>query len=113
MESEIANDQPHYIYGLFDPNTGAIRYIGRSTNPEKRFASHRNMSQNDVKTAWVRELRKNGQRPELAIIETCTAETVKDAEWGWIKRCMEAGADLTNRIYPGCEAMNYTGRRRR
>ena len=102
--------KPHYIYGLFDPNTGAVRYIGRSTNPDKRLASHRNMNQNDAKTAWVNELKAAGQRPELAIIETCTAETVKDAERSWIKKCKDAGADLTNRIYPGCEAMNRTGR---
>ena len=32
----------HTVYGLRDPSTGKIEYVGRTTNPAKRAAAHKN-----------------------------------------------------------------------
>ena len=32
----------HTVYGLQDPSTGKIEYVGRTTNPAKRAAAHKN-----------------------------------------------------------------------
>jgi hypothetical protein len=31
---------PIYIYGLVDPRTDKIRYVGKSNNPERRLYAH-------------------------------------------------------------------------
>ena len=46
--SEIAENtydnlsRNHTVYGLQDPSTGKIEYVGRTTNPAKRAAAHKN-----------------------------------------------------------------------
>jgi hypothetical protein len=96
------NDKVHSIYGLFDPNTGAIKYIGRSVNPTARLAHHMGRYTNKEKSAWIAELAKSGQRPEMIVLErVATLEEAKATEQAWIGRCIKAGASLTNGVYSG------------
>lgn len=60
-----------YIYGLIDPETKDVRYIGKANNPKVRYRQHiKNKYQNNQhKQGWINALYKKGLRPELSILE--------------------------------------------
>ena len=74
------------IYGLFDPRTGELRYIGKSVNSSKRAYSHTKSSDlkrhgRTPKTAWIKSLLRLGLRPQVQILKECaTAEVLYDEE---------------------------------
>jgi hypothetical protein len=90
---------PTYIYGLKDPNTQEIRYIGKSDNPKKRYASHLALSKADVnkhKKRWIASLKRTGQKPELVILERISDKQWQDRECWWIQHGRDSGWKLTN-----------------
>lgn len=103
-------DRKEYIYGLFDPETGAIRYIGRSWNVDNRYKSHCFTRDRSPKAQWVKSLAAQGQRPDVAVLQECAdANEAKTAEYDWIMKVIDAGGDLLNARYVGCENP-YKGR---
>lgn len=67
-----------YIYGLVDPRNNQVRYIGKANNPKNRYKNHYNSARdkNTHKRNWISNIRKDGLRPELIIIDE-----VKKVEW--------------------------------
>jgi hypothetical protein len=72
-----------YIYGLFDPETNECQYVGRTSNPDKRYAVHLSVAANPL-TAWVVNLYQKGQAPTMKVLETCGQATAMDRENYWI-----------------------------
>lgn len=65
------------IYALSDPDTGAVRYIGKAVDARKRLAGHmREVRRKSPLYSWLGKLRAEGRVPVLSIIETC-----EDADW--------------------------------
>jgi predicted GIY-YIG superfamily endonuclease len=91
-----------YIYALTEPNSKVVRYIGSSTNPEKRYLSHYYSNHNGRKFAWVKSLRERGEKPGLLVIAKTDSKNRKAVENSYILFFLDAGADLLNWIYPGC-----------
>lgn len=90
-----------YIYGLLDPTTSGIRYIGKSNNPHRRLGEHINDQADCSKTAWIRRLKLVGLGPILVILEEVQAEEdIFDAEERWIGRGIQLGWELTNDTKP-------------
>ena len=61
-----------YIYGLTDPRTGELRYIGKTKNSLKyRLMRHvRYRDKGSVhKNSWIGLLERDGLRPEIFVIE--------------------------------------------
>lgn len=88
-----------YIYALQDPNTKAIRYIGKSDDPKARYHAHLALSTVDVnrhKKRWIAQLKRNGQRPELVILEKVSSKEWQDRERWWIQHGRDSGWPLTN-----------------
>jgi hypothetical protein len=86
-----------YIYGLKDPRTNEIRYIGKSNNPERRYSQHFAANDdNSHKCNWIKSLKRKGLRPELVILEITTPEEWEEREKHWIEFGVESGWDLTN-----------------
>jgi hypothetical protein len=56
---------PVFIYGLADPGTMTVRYVGKSANPKARFSSHLS-GQSYRLRHWLRSL--NGVKPRLLIL---------------------------------------------
>lgn len=56
---------PVYIYGLADPRTGEIRYVGKSDRPKLRLASHRSNSGARAVREWCAEVMADGLSPEV------------------------------------------------
>lgn len=85
------------IYVLTDPD-GAVRYVGRSTQPEERFAQHlreaRDLRRNYYKCRWIRSL--GNARPGMEILEWVPEPEAVAAEGAWILELSRLGAALTN-----------------
>lgn len=62
---------PQFIYGLVEPRTGELRYIGHSHEPTKRLQTHANKGSGENRRLreWVSELQAVGLRPEVRMIE--------------------------------------------
>lgn len=85
------------IYGLYDPRTGALRYIGKAKDPEKRLSSHlrpSSLGRPFPVAAWCRELLAVGLRPRLEVLTW--ARDWHIAERRLIAAHRAAGIDLLN-----------------
>lgn len=103
----------YYIYGLFDPTTNRLRYIGYTARTlEKRFNDHINQAKKKgkktYKSCWIRSLLDTGLKPEIKLIETIYngfEETLK-REVYWIKY-FKKRFDLTNHTNGGDGIKGY------
>lgn len=74
------------VYGLIDPRTNEIRYIGESKDIETRYANHLSgyrrsapiTSVGRFLVRWLRELNSGGLRPELKVLFDLPDSTKKD-----------------------------------
>lgn len=91
-------DETVFIYGLCEPSTGEIRYIGKSSNPEGRWLYHCTAVAVSLRMwHWVRKLRAQGLKPSLQILRVVQpgADAAK-FEREVIRECTNAGAALIN-----------------
>ena len=86
------------IYGLIDPSTGFLRYVGKTANPLVRLRDHCCPPRTDRshRANWIRSLRKLGMKPVLEVLEEVSTEQANDVERFWIASLRAAGADLVN-----------------
>lgn len=87
----------HYVYGLHDPRTGQLRYVGKSDNPRGRLTEHMREVRNTHRCNWVQSLKSVGLKPILTIIDA----TPPGSDWAWMERVYiasgrRAGLPLTN-----------------
>ena len=91
-----------YIYGLVDPETDEMRYVGKSNNPKVRYQYHlADKNTNPHKTAWIRRLSERGLKPNLVILEETTQKQWEERERYWIKHYRDEGAPLVNILEGG------------
>jgi hypothetical protein len=99
-----------FIYALKDPETGEIRYIGKTNNPKKRMSSHLSpeKSKSLPSIRWVLKLRKQNKKPIMEIIEE--TDDWESCEIKWISYYRSIGCDLLNidnggivKIYQHCK----------
>lgn len=99
------------IYGLVDPNTSLIRYIGKSSSGLHRPKSHYRLSFKKMESGtWVadyhvnRWIRSMNTPPLIEVLETFTdmvaRNEIDEAEISWISFFRYIGRDLTN-MHPG------------
>lgn len=91
-----------FIYGLIDPETNMLRYIGKSVNPPVRLRQHiSKRNKNTHKNKWIQKLIKNNLKPLLMIIDD-----VPKSEWVfweifYISYFNSIGCPLTNSTIGG------------
>lgn len=73
-----------YIYGLVDPRTSQLRYIGKSNNPRVRYTKHVNEKAISHKCSWIQQLRSVGLVPWLIILDIIPVNDWKHYEADWI-----------------------------
>lgn len=100
-----------YIYGLFCPVAQTIRYVGKSSNPQKRLNGHvcgALRGYYDHHTArWLRALHQDGHRPEIVILhEVVPSESWQEIERAFIASAADRGWNLTNSTAGG-EGLDY------
>ncbi len=110
MESEII--EKYLIYGLKDPTTGSIRYVGKSSTGLKRPTVHRCRCRdpnNKTHLAnWVRGLEVIGLTYEIVVLEVLPDNTAfREAEPRWITKLRNEGHDLTNATAGGEGIVGY------
>lgn len=87
------------IYGLVDPRTSMVRYIGLSSKGLARPRQHRKPSSfenNTYKSSWVSSLHKQGLDFEIVVLQESTLESLNDDERWWIAYGRISGWPLTN-----------------
>lgn len=82
------------IYGLYDPDTNELRYIGKANNAAKRLKSHifdRHL--NRPVCRWIKSLIEQGKAPVQRVLET-----VPQSEWESAERRLIAEYRKTCRL---------------
>ena len=94
-EPEIAT-----IYGLVDPVTNKLRYIGKTHHsPKERLHLHLSEARKGnatPKAVWIRALLDEGKRPKLVILGQYPYAVWAVAERMWIEAAKQEGCDLLN-----------------
>ena len=88
------------IYGLCDPDTNIIRYIGKAKELYFRIRNHYKPSTLKSKTHkndWIKSLLKDNKRVKVIVIEQCKSiDKLNESEIKWIKHYKDLGYNLTN-----------------
>jgi hypothetical protein len=85
------------VYGLVDPLSQQIRYIGQTVNVVTRYDCHKANSKGTWLGSWVDTLRTMNATPEFIIIEEGIDRTSADeSELFWIHYFHSLGAKLLN-----------------
>lgn len=106
----MSSDRPAVIYGLIDPRTSMVRYVGKSIRPEQRLANHMNDRSVTWRTNWLAELRHLGLRPELVTLQVLQpGEDWAAAERWWITEGRINGWPLVNATAGGDGVPEVTG----
>lgn len=86
------------IYGLVDPRTLLIRYVGMTSNGMRRPKDHRRPSGPDTYCRrWVKSLQREGLAYQIVVLEILeTSITLPEAERWWIAYGRASGWPLTN-----------------
>ena len=91
-----------FIYGLVDPRTKMIRYVGLSTTGIRRPKEHRRAAKHTrhlYSARWIESLRGLGLTYEIVILEVCPDDNFdllcKTEVW-WIAYGRASGWELTN-----------------
>lgn len=87
-----------FIYGLIDPRTDCLRYVGKTTNLAKRLSKHCNPQRSDRshRGCWLRGIKNIGLRPSMVVLEEVEDRDTTLVECFWIASLRAAGADLVN-----------------
>jgi hypothetical protein len=93
------------IYGLFDPESDHLRYVGKTTNIAKRYESHlyesAKRSRKPYSRRWIASLLARGLKPKMEVLDIVSSAVANDAERCWIASMRLAGCKLTNRTDGG------------
>jgi hypothetical protein len=105
-----------FIYGLFDPRTREIRYVGQTAKGIARAWQHcgihaLKIDKNNHKRGWIQQLQAVGLKYEVDVLERCSSyEALDEAEVFWIKHLLDIGVKLTNKSLGGVGERPIHGR---
>ena len=90
----------YIIYGLVDPITNEIRYVGKSCKGLERPKEHMwpfSLKNKSKKNSWIKKLMAVGLKPSIVVIETCgLQESLDEREIYWISFYRKINKNLTN-----------------
>ena len=91
---------PPCIYGLFDPRTDELRYVGKTeVDFRVRLTKHLNEAKSnrsqDHKNRWIRKLLSLGLSPQIEVFESAPSD-INEAERWHISYWKFLGCRLTN-----------------
>jgi hypothetical protein len=89
---------PYCIYGLIDPETGELRYIGKTRQSLlARLRAHMQDKADCHRVHWLKSLAQRGLKPHIVPIEIGEGMCQwQEAETFWIAWARRNGARLTN-----------------
>lgn len=83
------------VYGLVDPRSGTVRYVGQARDPAARLEGHLESPSRRV-GEWVAELAAEGLVPEVRVLDVVPEEVVMGREQEWISGFNRTGPELLN-----------------
>lgn len=92
----------NFIYGLVDPITKHLRYVGQTRRGLKRIREHLRPSvlkreSHTHKSRWVSKLLAAGEKPEMVVFQVFEDdEWLNEAERRWIEYLKGVGHQLVN-----------------
>jgi hypothetical protein len=88
----------HIIYGLFDPITKELYYVGYTSDQQYRYSRHLlNKTGTKNKRIWISHLKKQNLQPIMEVIEEYQSSAeLHDAEEFWYGYFKLIGAELVN-----------------
>lgn len=91
------------IYGLCDPRTGALRYVGKTTQPLlRRLKQHLRDKTSDHRGRWVQAILRSKTSPDIFVIEKIEEGNCwREAERHAVAYFKSLGCDLTNNALGG------------
>lgn len=95
-------ERDYIIYGLLDPFTLDLRYVGQSVKGVQRGRDHCRPSvlakkENRHNAAWIKSVMKKGKKPEVVVLERFESdEKLDEAEKEWIAEARRIGCRLNN-----------------
>lgn len=86
------------IYILIDPRTNMVRYVGKANNVSQRYKAHLNRARKHQihKKNWIEQLKKEGFKPIIEIIDVVPIDNWIFWETYWISQMRTWGFDLIN-----------------
>lgn len=85
-----------YVYGLCEPYSDEVRYVGLTPRLKKRFQEHcHSFKSGPRKSGWLRGLLALGIWPEMVILDRSEIRDLA-LESSWIARLRAEGHRLTN-----------------
>ena len=102
--------EKYLIYGLIDPISLMVRYVGLSSSGMERPKSHTQPCLRAAAThcgAWIRSLALQGLVPLITVLEKCPKEVLSEQECWWIAFGRALGWPLTN-LTNGGERTTHT-----
>lgn len=106
----------YLVYGLVDPRTDELRYIGSTESPELRRFEHlvsriHTITERTKLGAWRRQLAKEGLEPKFVEMRWCedAASMLAEEEFWICYHRVEMGTDLLNVLGGGLVAVRAVG----
>lgn len=101
-----------YIYVLKDPETGTIRYIGKTVkDPKRRVKEHiyavKKETKRNHRLNWIQSLLNKNLEPMIETIEICSWIESQEREKYWIKYYKDLGFNLVNETEGGEGNLGY------
>lgn len=85
------------IYTLIDPRDGAVRYIGKAVDSQKRLSKHLRETRRDYPVyRWIAKLRDSGLTPSARVICVCSEDDWREKEIAAINAERAVNARLLN-----------------
>lgn len=97
-----------YIYGLIDPRTNDIRYVGQSVDYRNRLRQHIADGGNTPKAKWIAELASAKLEPQLVLLDR--AEDKPEANYKeiwWIVFARRQGWHSVNGTFPSVSRAQF------
>lgn len=88
------------IYGLVDPLTHQVSYIGRTIDLYERFDAHLKDVAETLKAKWIKNLRVSGVSPVMIVLEEVDDEVGAIREAWWINFGVRVGWPISNTVMP-------------
>jgi hypothetical protein len=100
-----------YIYTINCPESGLVRYVGKTIDPKHRFRKHLTENNRTLKSKWVKGLRSKGLKPTFEIIDECLDTDWEEKEVSYIQLFKASGAKLLNQARGGEGGATMLGRK--
>lgn len=86
---KVGDKRPWYIYGLTDPRTRKVRYVGKAVDVQRRYRRHLRSAKagGTHKECWLYALQQQGLKPGLTILQKTKSQAAANrAEIRWIAK---------------------------